>query len=186
MKKHKYKEPEIYSTTGFKDVLASPVFYAIATIAFVLGVSTIFGFLQNPLRLKAVVSVIHQKVSPEVSERTIVTHNAYSLSESFNKNHYKNNGLVNINKEARVIRYQDTTEYFGNNNNTEKHIQHVSFNYDITSHDFWSNLDSSSLESVTGELKRKEIEASMIGTPLEPDFQQNTDKIDDSIYVLKI
>jgi len=181
MKKHKYKEPEIYSTTGFKDVLASPVFYAIAAIAFVLGVSTIFGFLQNPLRLKAVVTVIHQKVSPSAPERNIVTHNAYSLSESF----HKNTGLI-INKDAKIIRYQDNTEYFLNNNNTENSMQHVSFNYDITSDKFWNNLDSSSIESVTEELKRKEIEASLIGIPLKLDFQQQPNMIDDSIYVLKI
>ena len=176
----KYKEPEIYSTTGFKDVPASPVFYSIVTIAFILGISTIFGFLQNPLKFKAVVSVIHQKVSPSSPAKSSITQNVYSLSESF----YKRSNRNNIN--ASVSLYLDNTEDFGSKESTGNGIQNVAFNYDVTSNQFWNKLDASSIESVNEEIDRNELEASMFGIPLEPDFQHDSKQIDDSIYVLKI
>jgi len=60
-------EPKIYSTSGFKDTLASPVFYPVIVVAIVLGVTSIFGLTQNPLKLKTVVNIIHQKVATEVT-----------------------------------------------------------------------------------------------------------------------
>ena len=58
-------KPEVYSTSGFRDTLASPIFYPVIVVALVLGVTSIFGFVQNPLKLKAVVNVIQQKVATE-------------------------------------------------------------------------------------------------------------------------
>ena len=67
-------------------------------------------------------------------------------------------------------------------------IERIAFNYDVTSENFWSDLDSSKLETATEEMLRKQKEAAMIGIPLEIDYQQkNSSELDGtnkSIYAL--
>lgn len=174
------KEPEVYSTTGFKDTLASPYFYPIAVITIVLGISSILGFLQNPLKLKAVVNVINQKVSV----RSPVNRQLYSLSQSFSEK--KINKQRNENAETGNL-FQDFYETKISNQTDESSLQHVSFNYDVTSTQFWSDLDTSRIESAIEESNRQDHEASMIGIPLESDYfqlHQDTQHLDDSIYTL--
>jgi hypothetical protein len=187
-KKRKYKEPEIYSTTGFKDVLASPLFYSIAVITFVLGVSSIFGFLQNPLKLKAVVSAINHKISSDSLIKSPATQNVFSLSENFYGLLQKdaNENLKHPSEKMKFELYQDRVEENARNNSFEKDLHRVAFNYDITSNNFWSDLDSTSIESAIEESDRLEQEASIIGIPLESDFQYKPNRLNDSIYALKI
>lgn len=59
----KNKKTEVYSISGFHDTLASPILYPVIVISLVLGIASIFGFTQNPLKLKAIVYVMHQKIS---------------------------------------------------------------------------------------------------------------------------
>jgi len=42
---------EVYSISGFKDTLASPVFYPVIVVAMLLGITSILGFVQNPMKL---------------------------------------------------------------------------------------------------------------------------------------
>jgi len=178
------KEPEVYSTTGFKDTLASPYFYPIAVITIVLGVSSILGFLQNPLKLKAVVSVINQKVSVSSPVRSVVNRDLYSLSQSFSEK--KINKQRNENAETLNI-FLDYYETKISNQTDETSLQRVSFNYDVTSPQFWTDLDTSKIESASEESNRQDHEASMIGIPLESDYfqlHQDTQPLDDSIYTL--
>lgn len=178
------KEPEVYSTTGFKDTLASPYFYPIAVITIVLGVSSILGFLQNPLKLKAVVNVINQKVSVSSPVRSSVNHDLYSLSQSFSEK--KINTQRKENAETINI-FQDFYATKISNQTDEASLQRVSFNYDVTSTQFWTDLDTSRIESAIEESNRQDHEASMIGVPLESDYfqlQLDTQPLNDSLYTL--
>ena len=63
-----------------------------------------------------------------------------------------------------------------------------SFNYDVTSERFWSDLDSSKFESAEEEMKRKERETATFGIPLEIDHRDHLPAVfdlkDASIYAL--
>jgi len=56
------KEEVVYSSTDLSDLLSSPIFYSIIALTFILGFSSIFGFFNNPRKLKTVVDAISQKV----------------------------------------------------------------------------------------------------------------------------
>ena len=58
----KAKKEAVYSSTNMSDLLSSPVFYSVIALSFILGVSSIFGFFNNPRKLKTVVDVISQKI----------------------------------------------------------------------------------------------------------------------------
>ena len=66
-----------------RDTLASPLFYSVAVVALILGIASIFGFLQNPLKLKAVANAVHDKVSTSSPVRSSPRNNYYSLNQSF-------------------------------------------------------------------------------------------------------
>jgi len=74
-----------------------------------------------------------------------------------------------------VSTHQDTQalDIFSNEENkskkisVDKSIERIAFNYDLTSENFWTDLDSSKLETAKEEMERKEKESNSIGAPLE-------------------
>ena len=185
--KQNNNKPEIYSTSGFRDTLASPVFYPVIVVALVLGVTSIFGFVQNPLKLKAVVNVIHQKVAVTKVVNESFREGFYSVSKS----------EPTLTSETSFKPSVKAFDLFSNINETtpekmavEGNFERIAFNYDVTSESFWSDLDSSSLETATEEMERKEKESTTFGSPLEIDHQQRFpaeyDLQDKSIYALNI
>ncbi len=54
---------EPYSISGFSDLINSPVFLAILLLTFILGLSSVFGFFQNPQKLRLIIELINQRVN---------------------------------------------------------------------------------------------------------------------------
>ena len=186
--------------------LASPLFYSVAVVALVLGIASIFGFLQNPLKLKAVANAVHNKVSISSPVRSSPRNNLYSLEQSFKNNNY-NTDINRMSYQQRDNTSQNRAEFIlhyekllikkdqQNNDNEIEKAQHkaddfnrVSFNYDVTANDFWTDLDTTRLESAIEESDRQDFEASLIGVPLESEYHRQLElegmPLNDSIYSL--
>ena len=164
-------EPKIYSTSGFKDTLASPVFYPVIVVAIVLGVTSIFGLTQNPLKLKTVVNIIHQKVATEVTVNSTLDDKYYS---DFDLSTTKSR----LQKETLTSKQMTDTDYvlFQANaeaKNANDTLERYAFNYDVVSESFWSDLDSTSLETPEEEIFRQQREVNSIGLPLQIDRHDN-------------
>lgn len=164
------KRPEVYSTSGFRDTLASPVFYPVIVVALLLGITSILGFVQNPLKLKAVVNVIHQKVTTKSVVNGSLEDKLYSVMR---RNNFQKNSKI----ESEVL--SNNFNLFPNKEITElqkvsvnESFERFAFNYDVTSESFWTDLDSSSLETVAEAFDRKQREATTFGTPLKIDHQE--------------
>jgi len=153
---------EVYSTTGFKDLLESRVFYAVLLITFVLGFFSILGFIQSPLKLKAVVDNVSKQVSTSPYSSTRINESSpYSLSEKTNNSKQSNKNRYQIfSFESLSNSRQQTTD----------NIQHISFDYDITSKQFWRELDSVRIESTNKKNNIAGDDGSFLGTPLESDY----------------
>ncbi len=177
--KHDFREPKVYSTTGFKDTLASPLFYSVAVVALVLGIASIFGFLQNPMKLKAVANAVHDKVSVGSPVSSSPRKNLYSLTQS-----YTGEDIA----EKKTLKIIDFTDVENNKHDPQSDFHHVTFNYDVTANDFWSDLDTTRLESAIEESERQDFEASLIGAPLKSEYHQQPEleimQLNDSIYSL--
>ncbi len=167
MKNKNNVREEVYSATELSDLLSSPVFYSVLALTFFLGLSSVFGFLQNPRKLKTVVDAISEKVS------------IYQNSEAgFGVDQYSSYG-----SSVDAVSYIDNSRYsisfkelFAPTDKIiEQSIQKVSFNYDITSKQFWGNLDSSSIESASEESIRKNAESWRLGAPLSSDYYVDQD-----------
>jgi len=180
----KNKNLEVYSISGFRDTLASPIFYPVIVVSLVLGIASIFGFVQNPLKLKAMVNVIHQKI---VKTKVV--------NDSFKNELYTVADHINSKKEPSHTQSTKVLELFSNldENSPEKifvegDFERIAFNYNVTSERFWSDLDSSKFESAAEEMERKEREAATFGIPLEIDHHDSLPSKfnlqDDSIYAL--
>jgi len=186
MKKQHSEKTEVYSISGFKDTLASPVFYPVIVVAMVLGVTSMFGFVQNPEKLKSMVDVMHQKVATTNLVNGTVNDQLYRVSQT--KQSSNNRSLESQISSFQLFTEIDTTSV----ENIEKmpvhkDIERIAFNYDVTSENFWTELDSSKLESATEEMERKQREAGSIGAPLEINNEKFPTKFklnDDSIYAL--
>lgn len=164
------KRSEVYSTSGFRDTLASPVFYPVIVVALLLGITSILGFVQNPLKLKAVVNVIHQKVTTKSVVNGSLEDKLYSVMR---RNNFQKNSKI----ESEVL--SNNFNLFPNKEITElqkvsvnESFERFAFNYDVTSESFWTDLDSSSLETVAEAFDRKQREATTFGTPLKIDHQE--------------
>ena len=191
-----FREPKVYSTTGFKDTLASPLFYSVAAVALVLGIASIFGFLQNPLKLKAVANAVHNKVSIGSPVRSSPRNNLYSLNQSFKNKDYNadlsHKSYQQIDnsqtKPEFVLAYEKLLIEKTQQPQIIDGLNRVSFNYDVTANDFWTDLDTTRLESAIEESERQDLEASLIGAPLESEYHRQLElemmPLNDSIYSL--
>ena len=184
-------ESEVYSISGFRDTLASPVFYPVIVVTLVLGVTSIFGFVQNPLKLKSVVNVIQQKVGT----REIVN-DSFNLSQAYIDNmSSKNIKELTINTKRNFAStetnyafdlFSDNETSFNEKTPVDGNFERIAFNYDVTSESFWTDLDSSRLETASEEIERKEQEAETFGAPLRIEYRENSpadfNVEDESIY----
>ncbi len=175
MKNNKTTDKEVYSNTDLSDLLSSPVFYSVIALTFILGLSSIFGFLQNPQKLKTVVDVISSKVvSANHSNLVSYEGDKYALLQS------SSNDVTadRVTRDRYDILSNDLSVASANN---QAGIQRVTFNYDITSKQFWGSLDSSRIESAIEESKRQASDASLIGAPLSSDYN-SAGQVGDSKY----
>ncbi len=185
------RKTEIYSISGFKDTLASPVFYPVLVVTLVLGVTSILGFIQNPLKLKTVVNVIQQKVATNnvVDDifKVYQSINSNSDSQSYSKDTTFNAAHTQINHTFDL--FPDIETSHNEKMTVVGNFERIAFNYDVTSESFWTDLDSSRLETASEEMERKERESTTFGAPLRIDYREDSTSDfnieNDSIYALK-
>jgi hypothetical protein len=182
---------EVYSASNFSDLMASPVFYSTATIALVLGFASIFGFLQSPDKLKSTVDVITQKVmvyQTEEAGREFIAAKHLPNEESIEKVLTEKVSTDRNSKPYQLVTdllpqtlsddFLSTTEGKG-----IQTLHLASFDYDITSKHFWSDLDIDDKHAMTLESQYKNADVLMIGVPVEPAL---IPKSGDSKYSLKL
>ena len=177
---------EVYSASGFSDLLASPVFYSIATIALVLGFSSIFGFLKAPIKLKSTVDTITEKVmvyQSQAAGREFVA-DKYALGKVLARQSENNTQTDVLDLLPKTL----SNDYLFSSEEDQALYQGIqtlhlaSFDYDITSKHFWSDLDIDASHKMTLESK-PDTDILMIGVPVEPKFLP---KKGDAKYSLKI
>ena len=183
------KKPEVYSISGFRDTLASPVFYPVIVVALVLGVTSIFGFVQNPLKLKSVVNVIQQKVA-----KSNLVNDSFIFNQSYgvttDQDFIKNSELNGVRTQTQhsFDLFSDIEISSNEKAPVEGDFERIAFNYDVTSESFWTDLDSSKLETELEKTERKDREAATFGAPLRIDDDENLPADfnieDDSIYAI--
>ncbi|MEE9326224.1 MAG: hypothetical protein V3U71_02935 [Cocleimonas sp.] len=148
---------EVYTTTGFRDLLESPMFYAVLLITFILGSFSILGFLQNPLKLQTAVDRVNHQISVSTySPHNIKINSPYILPIK----------KTNSPEKSQILSLKNLT------NTTQQprsSYQRISFDYDITSKQFWHKLDTSKIDS-NADNKNIIIDDSFLGAPLESDY----------------
>lgn len=144
----------VYRRPEFSDLLTSNNFYTVSAIALVLGISSAFGFIQNPRKLKAVVDTLSYKVSiahPNNQRMSyqVFQEERYDLSASI-ENYGSSVGSI-----RQKSRFSENNKYLFEPRNlvrsSGKHIQRVAFSYDITSDKFWNDFSSSSIGRLQDE-----------------------------------
>jgi hypothetical protein len=164
----KDKKEEVYSSTDLSDLLSSPVFYSVIALTFILGLSSIFGFFNNPRKLKTVVDAISQKIliNPNSNMVSFDTDDDYLLRKYSLKSSYVKPSAAPKNDNILISYHLVSApeKVF------KEEIQRVSFDYDITSNQFWGNLDASSIESTSEESLRQNSDVLIIGAPISPDY----------------
>lgn len=157
----------VYSTTGLSDLISSPVFYSVLVLTIFLGLSSAFGFLQNPLKLKAVVQIISKKVSfVDDRGKQAVNQKEYIISNGLQQQ----GAIIKTFSSIENDRYSIFAKSFSTHQNSRllnAGVKVVSFDYDITSRQFWSDLNLSKIESALEESQRKSRDSMIIGIPLE-------------------
>jgi len=176
-----HNKTEIYSATRFSDLLASPTFYSMSAIAFVLGLSSIFGFLQSPQKLKTAVDTITKKV---VLLKQNDVKAVMNISDTTSQRIDRNNTSI-LSDRYSIFLDGDTKE---SKEQAPKHsiqtIQLASFNYDITSKHFWGDLDMNNPQTtVFDENTLKNRDSLLIGVPMRLDAFPKTG---DEKYSLKL
>ncbi len=161
----KANNKEVYRVTGFSDIIESPVFYLILVLTFILGISSIFGFLQNPRKLKSVVDVINTKVALYDSKfadkgHQGVSHNKYSVI--YNLSSTSVNSTTKVDNSRYSLLSKDV---FINNYHHDASVTPVSFDYDITSDQFWSDL---LLDTLDQNVNSPSLGGQLLGTPITP------------------
>jgi len=145
----------VYKRSEFSDLLTSNNFYTVSAIALVLGVASVFGFIQNPRKLKSVVDTISYKVSMKHVDNQRMSHRLfqqeqYRLSASVKK---PSNNQRFFNKISSV---EGNLYLFDGINaaSKKKDIKRVAFSYDITSDQFWNDLDSSNIGQIKEDIRK--------------------------------
>jgi len=173
------EKEEVYSSTNLSDLLSSPVFYSVIALAFILGVSSIFGFFNNPRKLKTVVDVISQKllISPNSNTASFNANAEYlrqkyllKVATNASANNEKEMLLTVISNPYNILSGFSGASTISKIETTNKNFQRVSFDYDITSKQFWSDFDASQIESMIEESQRQNGNSLIIGTPLSSDY----------------
>lgn len=176
MSNKKIKNEEVYSSTGLSDLLSSPIFYSVIVLTFILGISSIFGFFNNPRKLKIVVDVISQKflISPNSNTAAFNNANAEYLLQNYSSKTFTKKNRLSLDVIASPYKIFLKDAFSGSKLNMDetanKNTQRVSFEYDITSKQFWGDLDASRIDSMLEESQRRNGNALIIGTPLSSEY----------------
>ncbi|KAG1663505.1 tRNA (cytidine/uridine-2'-O-)-methyltransferase TrmJ [Nymphon striatum] len=144
----------------------------------------------QPSHLKAVANAVHNKVHIGSPVSSSPKNDLYSLNQSFKqKTDNQSTPKFVQDFEALLIETQKQTKSQTQSQNSHSGLQRVSFNYDVTASDFWTDLDTTRLESAIEESDRHDFEASLLGAPLESEYHQQLEEelmpLNDSIYTLK-
>ncbi len=186
----KTKKEEVYSSTDLSDLLSSPIFYSVIALTFILGVTSIFGFFNNPRKLKIVVDVISQKllISPSSNTASFNANEEYLLQKYSLKT--SNNSKKEISLEGIPSPYNIFSKLSVASlpSNTGRSPQRVSFDYDITSKQFWGDLDASRIESMIEENQRLNSNSLIVGSPLSSEYslEQGDEKYSMSAGLLRL
>ena len=172
----KTKKEIVYSSTDLSDLLSSPVFYSVIALTFILGLSSIFGFFNNPRKLKTVVDVISQKLSVNPNTNTVSydadvdyllrNHSLKELSVQ-KETHFsiKSDNSYNVSDNGNGV-----ILYSALNANSNQDAQRVSFDYNIASDQFWGSLDVNRIESMIDQNQQQNLDTLMIGAPLSSEY----------------
>jgi hypothetical protein len=187
----KTKKEVVYSSTNMSDLLSSPVFYSVIALTFILGLSSIFGFFNNPRKLKTVVDVISQKLLINPNSNTV----SFDADEDYLLRNYSlkamsidleeptTSGNINdlYNISSRLIMLNPASS-------VRKEFQRVSFDYDITSKQFWGGLDANRVESAIEESQIQHRDSLMIGAPLSSEYllEEGDDKYSMGAGILRL
>lgn len=176
-----------YSTTGFSDLIASPFFLSILVLTFILGCASVFGFFQNPRKLKFIIDLISQSISiSEVQTKKaskVVSSDMHSLSQKKLQVMYERKSHLTFSSLDKE-RYSVLSEDFVLNKNLLDSVNKsipTTFDYDITSNNFWKNLDISGL--ALDEPSYKNSDLPIIDTSISPYYSLEEDS---SKYILSI
>lgn len=172
---------EEYSITGFSDLIASPMLLAIIILTFILGGFSIFGFFQNPQKLRLIIDLISRRV--EISEATDHHPDEVAINHVYNKLLPINtDGLHTVSQKNGYItsssldelRYSILSDNFSleNPQKTANKMELVlSLNYDITSKEFlYDRSEEIQIEQDWSLLQGIQSRIPIIGTPLSPNY----------------
>jgi len=169
----KTKKDVVYSSTDLSDLLSSPVFYSVIALTFILGLSSIFGFFNNPRKLKTVVDVISQKILINPNSNTVSFEaDADYLLRNYSLDSLPINlaGLTTSNHVEDPYNISSQLIILNPVSNVKNYTRKVSLDYDITSKRFWDGLDDSRLEAVIEESQRQNSDSLTIGAPLSTEY----------------
>ena len=153
MNNKEHNQQDEFLVSGVSRIVSSPVFIAILVLTFILGVSSVFGFFQNPRKLKAIIDLIHRSVFvskvrqmpyfPEVASDN--QKDKVLLQTGQLQTIYKRNGYVTA-SSLEDERYSIFSKEFSldslaskqKNNKIDRFI--TDFDYNVASKNFWRNL----------------------------------------------
>lgn len=157
----KYKNnKEVYSITGFSDLVASPFFYSILIITVILGLASTFGFFQNPRKLKLIIDLISQRVFisevKQIQMPKVVNSRAYLIAQDKLKIIYRRDGNITA-SSLNGDRYSIFGEQYSLKEARFNPVNRmVAINYNISSSQFW------------GDMNFKKLQGGIVGTPISP------------------
>lgn len=188
MSKNTNKKEE-YSVTGFSDLVASPAFLAVLVLTFILGISSVFGFFQNPRKLKAVIDYISKRVSvSEVSNSdpsrvvsNVFNNNVYpTIASGKFKTIYNRNGNITA-STLDMDRYSILSEKFSLSEQTKtpsNSTMTLALDYNIVSKSFWRKLGMwSELVLDLNKTKRVNAKSVIVGSPISPYYSLDQDSL---------
>lgn len=147
MNKNNNNHDKEYSLTDFSSIISSPVFLAVLVLAFILGLSTVFGFFQDPRKLKAIIDIVSQRIFISEVARSIKTPRVASykrsaISSGQLQTIYKWGGYI-VASSLDGERYSILSEQFTfvEMVPVSRSMKVGSIDYDIASKKFWGKLN---------------------------------------------
>ena len=188
------KKEEVYSSTDLGDLLSSPVFYSVLVLASFLGLLSTFGFLNNPRKLKTAVDVINQKFFMSPNSNTVIydrnedyLFQKYAFKASIMNNAKVKQGKTYLAPIGNPYNILSKVTYFSNSSKQNRsENQRVAFDYDITSNEFWGDLDASTKNYLNDESDK--FEDLQIGAPLSSEYllEQGDEKYSLKLGLLRL
>ena len=169
MKKKSPNTKEVYSITGFSDLVSSPFFFSVLILTIILGLASTFGFFKNPRKLKLIIDLISQRIF--ISNATtqtlpkVVYSQAYTIEQKELQVISKKDGNItasSLNKDRYAILSNDNLNDI-DYSSFDPTIT-VAIDYNIASLRFWGSLNPSKSNRL------------VIGAPLTPNYSLDINK----------